>query len=63
MKFFHGKKKNLLFNINDISSNTNVAVNGVLLELAIKCMQRTVDGMKQRKSEITVEEVVRRLVV
>ncbi len=62
MKFFHGKKNNLLFNINDISSNTNVAVNGVLLELAIKCMQRTVDGMKQRKSEITVEEVVRRLV-
>ena len=42
--------------------NTGVAVNGVFLSIVIKCIQREVDGMKKRKSEITVSEVVRRLV-
>ena len=59
---FSTTKKKLLFNINDTSINTGVAVNGVFLSIVIKCIQREVDGMKKRKSEITVSEVVRRLV-
>ena len=59
---FSTTKKKLLFNINDTSINTGVAVNGVFFSIVIKCIQREVDGMKKRKSEITVSEVVRRLV-
>ena len=61
VQLFHRKGQELLFAINDTSSETSIPVRGVLLQLTIKCLQRTVSGMKQKKSEITVDSVVKRL--
>lgn len=58
---FAASNKKLLFNISDSSMGTSVAVNGVFLGIVTKCIQREMDGIKKRKGEITVAEVVRRL--
>lgn len=58
---FHGKAKQVLFNVTDRISETTIVVKGTLLKLAVKCMQREVDSIHQKKSTIEVKDVVRRL--
>lgn len=58
---FAGKAQTLLFNISEYGGKVTISINGMLRNIVVDCMQREVDGMKQKRSAILAKDVVRRL--
>ena len=58
---FHEKSSKLLFMINDSELGTSVKIRGSLLEIVIKCIARELNGSKKKRSEITIEELAKKL--
>lgn len=58
---FAGKAQMLLFNISEYGGKVTISINGMLRNIVVDCMQREVDGMKQKRSAILAKDVVRRL--
>lgn len=60
-KTFIGKDTELLFPIINPSFSPQVNVSGLLLTCVVEAIQRSASGIKKKRSEITVAEVIRRL--